>query len=67
MSFWSQVWQYQYLVLVWSACKQLYSLSYPLDSDRSQTPNTIFCILCLIAAVVLPILTTVLTRRAFAK
>jgi hypothetical protein len=67
MNFWCQIWQYQYIVFAWAACVQFYNLAYPIDADRSQTPNTIFCILCFILVIAIPIFTTILTRRAYDK
>lgn len=66
-NFWYQVWQYMYITFVFNGLVQLHNLSYPIGADRSPVPNAIFCIVCLIVAVVLPIVTFMYLNKKYFK
>lgn len=65
LNFWTQVWQYMFVVFVWAALLQLYNINYPSNSDRSCIPNAIFCIFCLVLYLAAPIATFIRTQKQY--
>lgn len=65
LNFWTQVWQYMFVALVWAGLLQLYNINYPRNSDRSCIPNAIFCISCLVLCLAAPIITFIRTHKQY--
>lgn len=65
LNFWYQIWQIQFLILIWAAFAQLHNLSYPPDSNRSSIPNNIFCFLVLLIMIGLPIATLIYLNKKY--
>lgn len=57
LNFWQQIWQYQYIAVLWTAATQFYNLEYPEDNRVLQIPNIIFCFAWLIIMLIVPPIT----------
>ena len=66
MNFWHQVWQYQFITVLWCAALQFYNFSYTAGPSGLQVPNGIVCFLCLVGFLLLPPLSfAYLNKRYF--
>jgi hypothetical protein len=50
---------------VFAGLVQLYNLSYPAGSNRSAIPNDIFCFVCLLLIIILPIATFLFVSKKY--
>lgn len=67
LRFWGQVWQYLCITFIWASLLQMYSLSYSLNSNKSNVPNAIFCIFCMVLCLAIPIVIFIYTHRQYYK
>jgi hypothetical protein len=55
INFADQIWRYQFMATIWFCFLQFSNMSYPANSDRSQTMNSIFCISCFVSTLAWPV------------
>lgn len=65
LNFWYQIWQYQFIVVVWAACTQFYNFEYPEGKTNIQVPNFMFCFAWFILILVLPSLTMAYLNKKY--
>lgn len=67
LNFWYQVWQYMFIVIMWSAFIQFHNLAYPSGANRSLIPNIIFCFIVLLFSFAVPIFTFKHLKKTYFK
>jgi hypothetical protein len=65
--YWYQIWQYLYITFIFAGLVQLYNLNYESGSNRNVIPNNIFCFVCIVLTIVLPIVTFVYLNKKYEK
>jgi hypothetical protein len=65
LNYWHQVWQYMYITFIWAVLLQFNNMKYPVNSDKSDVANMIFCFLFFIIALSLPVLTFLYLNKKY--
>ena len=65
MNFWYPIFQYSFIVVVWSAFVQFHNVDYPENSNRNSGANLVFCILSLLVMVLVPFLVVKYIRSKY--
>ena len=66
LNFWYQIWQYQYITVIWAVAIQSYKFTYPKGTSIGlQYPNLIFCFIVFAVFLVLPPLTLAYLNKKY--